>query len=119
MGPDRDEPFDQGIEHVRSDFAGKDEPRDKSNLAIVVERNQDLIETLDRAVLNLSKRVRPVSRQENRAIDANPDEMKKVAAEEAIAHDNSSTMVQMISSQNNRIKSILNAVNNITEGLEI
>lgn len=108
------EPFDQSVEHVRADMAD-DHPRDKSALAIVVERNQELLESLDHAVVVLTKRVRPVSRQVGAEVDPRSirdDEMKK-------AHDLSSTMVQMISSQNERLRGILNKVNSITENLEI
>ena len=91
-----------------------DGPREESQLAAAVSKSQSLLEDLDHAVSVLSKRVQPVSKQINERTE--PGLMDSATKS---AHDTSSTMVQMISSQNERLRTILNKVRGTTELLEV
>jgi len=91
-----------------------DSVREESQLASVISRNQSLLEELDHAVDVLGKRVRPVSKQINERTEPGLRDHETKAVQ-----DTSSVMVQMISSQNDRLRSILNKVRGTTELLEV
>jgi hypothetical protein len=112
-----EEPFDHSIEHVRASLG--DEPkRDKSPHEVATYRQQDLLESLDSSVRKLEKRLRPVLRQSNRTTADGPT-LARPGGQTAIANDNSSPVVQLLQTQNERAMSILAHLNNIIEDLEI
>lgn len=95
---------------------GADAPmRDTPPLEAVINEQQVILEDLDNAASTLQKRLRPISRQIN----------EKAATENSMlasgtkVSDNGSTMVQMISTQNSRARSILRKLREATEYLEV
>lgn len=110
------EPFDHTIEHARADMADK-EIRDKSPHEIATYRQQDLLESLDSSVRQLEKRLRPILRQTAKTSPDSPALASRAGS--AAVNDNTSPVVQMVQSQNERTVSILAHLNNIIDALEI
>lgn len=116
MGPadnSASEPFEQSIEHVRSNFSDE-APKDKSPIEVQLARKQDLLESLDSSVNRLERALRPVLKQSSPS-DAVPGGLTT----KSDIHDFSSPHLQMLGSQNERATGILVHLNNIIDALEI
>lgn len=109
-----DEPFNETIEHARADFG--DEPKDKSILDHQIEKQKDLLDSLNSSVRRLERTLRPVLRQEPTA--DSPERERAELARKAV-NDTSSPLVQILSSNNQKAVDVLVHLNNIIDTLEV